>query len=128
MSAAMVPVWAQWVVALLLMFGSVLALIGCIGLLRLTNFFQRIHAPTLGNTLGTWSTVAASMLFFSMLQARPVLHELLIGCFIVLTAPVTSVLLVRAAIFRDRRASLFKVDTPVGYTDETAVDRAKRRP
>ena len=105
MSAAVVPAWAQWIVAILLVFGAVLALIGSIGLLRLTNFFQRIHAPTLGNTLGTWSTVAASMLFFSMLQTRPVLHEILIGCFIVLTAPVTSILLVRAAIFRDRRAS-----------------------
>lgn len=123
MSVDVVPVWAQWVVAILILTGAALTLIGCVGLLRLTSFFQRIHAPTLGNTLGTWFTVAASMLFFSMLQSRPVLHEILIGCFIFITAPVTSVLLVRAAIFRDHRASLVKVDTPVGYTDETAEKR-----
>ncbi|MGO3743333.1 monovalent cation/H(+) antiporter subunit G, partial [Kerstersia sp.] len=38
-------------IALLLVAGGLLALIGSIGLLRLRNFYQRLHAPTLGNTL-----------------------------------------------------------------------------
>lgn len=117
MTPADVPVWAQWIVALLLVVGSSLTLIGALGLLRLRNFFQRIHAPTLGNTLGTWLTVAASILFFSMLRSRPIWHELLIGCFIFITAPVTSVLLVRAALFRDRRARPFNRDMPTGPTN-----------
>ncbi len=117
MSPADVPVWAQWIVALLLLIGSVLALIGAVGLLRLDNFFQRIHAPALGNTLATWIVVAASMLFFSMLRSRPVWHEILIGCFIFITAPVTSILLVRAALFRDRR-KIAHADEPTGSTNE----------
>ena len=43
----------------------------------------------------------ASMIFFSVLQSRPVLHEVLIVVFVTLTTPVTLMLLVRAALFRD---------------------------
>lgn len=117
MTVDVVPVWAQWVVAILLLAGSLLALIGTIGLMRLSNFFQRIHAPTLGNTMGTWCTVLASMLFFSYLTGRPVVHELMIGLFIVITAPVTSILLVRAALGRDRRMRRGSEDSPEGETD-----------
>lgn len=117
MTPELVPVWAQWIVALLLLAGSLLALIGAFGLMRLANFFQRIHAPALGNTLGTWCTVFGSMLFFSMAGGRPVLHELMISCFIIMTAPITSVLLVRAALARDRRAQPGWEDSPEGMTD-----------
>ena len=45
------------------------------GLLRLSSFYERVHAPTLGTTLGIGSVLLASMLFFSVLQSRPVLHD-----------------------------------------------------
>lgn len=118
MSPESIPLWVQWLVALLLVTGALLALIGAFGLLRLRNFFQRIHAPALGNTLGTWVTVAASMVYFSVLGGRPVLHEILIGCFIFITAPVTSIILVRAALSRDRRAGVSHNDEPMGKTGD----------
>ena len=40
----------------------------------------------------------------SALQTRPVVHELLITVFVLLTSPVTAMLLMRAALFRDRRS------------------------
>ena len=42
---------------LLLVLGGALALIGGIGLLRLPDFYQRMHAPTLSNTLGCGSAI-----------------------------------------------------------------------
>lgn len=99
--AADVPAWAALLTALLLVFGAALALIGSLGLLRLETFFERVHAPTLGTTLGTGFVLAASMVFFSALESRAVLHELLIGVFMVVTTPVTYTLLVRAAVHRD---------------------------
>jgi multicomponent K+:H+ antiporter subunit G len=42
------------------------------------------------------------MLFFSMIEGRPVLHELLIAVFVTVTTPVTLMLLARAALYRDR--------------------------
>lgn len=119
MSVGSIPLWVQWLVALFLVTGALLSLIGAFGLLRLDNFFQRIHAPALGNTLATWITVAASVIFFSALSSRPVWHEVLIGCFIFITAPVTSILLVRAAIARDRRAHVgHDDDEPSGKTGD----------
>lgn len=100
--AADVPGWVAVIVSLLLLVGAGLALTGSFGLLRLRNFYDRIHAPTLGTTLGIGSTLIASMLLFTALESRPVLHEVLIGTFMVLTTPITFTLLVRAALFRDR--------------------------
>lgn len=97
--------WAL-LICLLLLTGGTLTLIGCVGLLRLDNFFQRLHSPTLGTTLGTGSVLVASMIYFSVLGSRPVLHELLIAAFLTLTTPVTFVLLVRAARYRESLAEL----------------------
>ena len=41
------------------------------------------------------------MIYFSALGTRPVLHELLVIVFIVTTTPITLMVLVRAALFRD---------------------------
>ncbi|MBU8539142.1 monovalent cation/H(+) antiporter subunit G [Falsiroseomonas tokyonensis] len=103
MAQAEVSLWLAVPVALLLLAGSALALVGSIGLLRLHSFYDRIHAPTLATSLGIGCVLVASMLFFSVTQARPVLHELLIAAFMVVTTPVTLMLLARAALYRDQQ-------------------------
>jgi multicomponent K+:H+ antiporter subunit G len=89
-------------ISMLVVLGAALALIGSIGLLRLKSFYERIHPPTMGTTLGLGLTLIASMLLFSALESRPVLHEIVIAVFVVVTTPVTFMLLVRAALHRDR--------------------------
>lgn len=96
------PAWAALLVALLLLLGTGLTLTGSLGLLRLGNFYQRVHAPTLGATLGAGCVLIASMVFFSILQTRPVVHEILIAVFVTVTTPITLMVLVRAAVSRDR--------------------------
>lgn len=96
------PPWAAVTVAVLALAGALLAFVGSLGLLRLRNFYQRVHAPTLGTTMGTFLMVAASVTCFSVLHGRPVLHEVLIGAFLTVTTPITLMLLVRAALYRDR--------------------------
>jgi len=102
MQAPDLPFWAALATALLLLLGSALALTGALGLLRLKSFYQRVHAPTLGATLGAGCILLASMLCFSVLETRPVLHEVLIALFLTVTTPVTLMLLARAALYRDR--------------------------
>ncbi len=102
-AAADLPLWAAVPVAVLLLLGSVLTLIGTIGLIRLRSFYDRVHAPTLGTTLGIGCILLASILYFSVLQTRFVLHEILITVFMVVTTPVTLMLLTRAALYRDQR-------------------------
>jgi multicomponent K+:H+ antiporter subunit G len=96
------PAWAALLVAIFLILGSGLTLIGAIGAVRLKSFYQRVHAPTLGTTWGVGAILIASMIFFSVAEERLVLHEVLIAAFIFVTTPVTLMLLVRAALYRDR--------------------------
>ena len=96
------PLWASLPAALLLIGGGILTLLGSLGLLRLDDFFARVHAPTMGSTLGTYCVLTASMLVSSALVARPVIHELLIALLILITAPVTTMSLMSAAIRREK--------------------------
>lgn len=99
---AELPLWASVLVSIFLLIGAGLTLIGSFGFYRLGSFYDRLHAPTLGTSWGTGAILIASMICFSVLQSRPVLHELLIGVFVTITTPVTLMLLGRAALYRDR--------------------------
>jgi multicomponent K+:H+ antiporter subunit G len=92
------------VAAVLVLAGALLAFVGSLGLLRMNTFFERVHPPTMGTTLGTAFVLAGSMLYFTALESRLVLHEILIGVFMMLSTPVTYVLLGRAALRRERKA------------------------
>lgn len=100
--AAEVPTVAAVLTALFLIGGSALTLIGSVGLIRLQSFAERVHAPTLGTTLGTAGVAIASMIYFSALKSEVVLHELVIVCFVLLTTPVSLMILFRAALLRER--------------------------
>ncbi|CAM3213586.1 monovalent cation/H(+) antiporter subunit G [Paracoccus nototheniae] len=97
-----VPLWLAVPVAVLVVLGSTLTLIGAYGFLRLPSFYDRLHAPTLATSWGTGGVILASMLLASFHQDRPILHELLVGLALSATVPVTLMLLGRAALHRDR--------------------------
>ncbi|HEY0681856.1 MAG TPA: monovalent cation/H(+) antiporter subunit G [Steroidobacter sp.] len=97
-----VPLWAAVPATVLLIAGGLLTLVGSIGLLRLPNFFMRIHSVSMGNTLGVGCVLVASMLLDSAVAGQLVLHELLITLFVVFTAPITAILLMQAAIRRTK--------------------------
>ncbi len=97
-----VPVWVAVPATILLIVGGLLTLVGSVGLLRMPNFFTRIHSVSMGNTLGVGCVLVASMLIASALAHRPVIHELVITLFVVITAPVTAIVLMQAAIRRSK--------------------------
>ncbi|WP_337268266.1 monovalent cation/H(+) antiporter subunit G [Oryzifoliimicrobium ureilyticus] len=101
-TAGELPDWAALMVAFFLLIGGAFTLIGAIGFLRFPSFYERLHSPTLGTSLGVGGVLIASMIFFSATSSRVVLHEILIGIFITVTTPVTLMLLARAALHRDR--------------------------
>lgn len=96
------PAWILLPVAALLVLGSTLTLLGAFGLLHLKSFYDRIHAPTLGTSWGTAAILLASFLSWLWVQDRIVVHELVIGICVMVTTPVTLMLLARAALHRDR--------------------------
>lgn len=103
MTAGLLPLWAEIVTAVLVVLGAAFAAIGSFGLVRLPTFFRRIHAPTIGATAGVWCIVLAAIVFFSALDGELFLHAILISLFIALTAPITTIFLMRAALFRERQ-------------------------
>lgn len=96
------PLWVSIPGAVLLVIAGLVTLIGSLGLLRFPDFFSRMHGPSMGNTIGTGCVLIASMLTSSAIAGRPVVHELLITLFIVTSSPITSMMLMRAAVYRNR--------------------------
>lgn len=109
MSATALPLWAEIITAMFAVLGAAFAAIGSFGLVRMPTFFRRIHAPTLGATVGAWCLTVATIAYFSVQGFSLFLHAVLIVLFIVLTAPITTIFLMRAALFRERQKGNTKV-------------------
>ena len=103
MTPADLPLWAEAIVAILVLLGAAVALLGSFGLLRLKTFFERVHVPAIIATLGCWCITLGTALFFSMQQNGLAVFPLLITFFIAITVPIATIFLLRAALFRARQ-------------------------
>lgn len=97
------PLWAEIIVAVLVLAGAGLALLGSFGLLRLPTFFERVHVPAIIATLGCWCVMWGTVLFFSIQQGELAVFPLLIAVFIAITVPIPTIFLMRASLFRARQ-------------------------
>lgn len=104
-----ISLWLACATALLVLLGAFLTLVGTLGLVRLKNFYNRTHAPTLGATLGAGCVLIAAILYFSVVEGKPVFFPILIAVFLTITTPVTLILLCRTALYRDRTEGLQKM-------------------
>ncbi len=82
----------------LILIGAGFTLIGSLGLLRLRDFYSRLHAPTKATTLGVGSLLIASAVFFSHQDEGLSLHEVLVTLFLFITAPVGAHLMAKSAL------------------------------
>jgi len=85
------------IISIFLILGAGFALVGSIGLVRLPDFYTRLHGPTKATTLGLGALLIASMIYFSS-RGEVSLHELLVTMFLFMTAPVSAHLLAKAAL------------------------------
>ena len=95
---------SELVVAALLLASGGVVLAAALGLWRLPDFFLRMHAPALASTLGAWLVTFASIVYFSVREGGASLHVWLVIIVLSITAPVTTIVLARAALFRRRQA------------------------
>lgn len=82
----------------LLLVGAAFALIGSLALVRLPEFFSRLHGPTKATTLGVGGMLAGSLLHFGVKGEGVSVHEVLIVLFLFMTAPVSAHLMSQAAL------------------------------
>ena len=118
------PLWVSLPAAALIIFAGLLAAVGSFGLVRLGDFFARMHPPTMGTTLGAGCLLVASMLVSTSVRGMPVIHELLITLFIVLTAPVNAMLLIRAARYRSARKAALSDGEAADSSSADGADRS----
>jgi multicomponent K+:H+ antiporter subunit G len=95
---------ADIIIAVLLFIGGTFALIGSIGLIKLKDGMQRLHAPTKATTIGVGTALIASVLHQWFAQDRLSIQEILIVLFLFVTAPLTALFLAKVQLHltRDR--------------------------
>jgi len=106
------PLWLDLLLAVLVLLGTVFALVGSWGLAKLGDFYKRLHGPTKATTLGVGCVLIASALYFSFERGNISVHELLIALFLFLTAPVSAHLLIKAALALDPSQRPAQPQTP----------------
>lgn len=91
------PIVEMLLVALLAV-GSFFVLVGSFGLVKLSDFFKRLHGPTKASTLGVGCILIASIGYHAFLGDGLGLREILITLFLFITAPISAHLMARAAL------------------------------
>jgi multicomponent K+:H+ antiporter subunit G len=84
--------------SILILIGAAFTFVGSLSLVRLKDFYTRLHGPTKATTLGVGSLLIASMVHFSSQGNGLSLHEILVTLFLFITAPVSAHLLSKAAL------------------------------
>ena len=94
----------EWVISGFLLLGAVFVLLGSLALLKLPDFYTRLHGPTKATTLGLGSLVLASLLYFNLQLQTLSLSPLLIALFLFISAPVTAHMLIKVALHHQLKA------------------------
>ncbi|WP_077326542.1 Na+/H+ antiporter subunit G [Virgibacillus siamensis] len=91
---------SEFIAALLILIGSIMAVISAIGIIRFPDVYTRSHAATKSSTLSILLTLLGAFLFFWWGQSFFSVRILLGILFVFLTAPVSGHLISRAAYRR----------------------------
>jgi len=90
----------QWLAAGATLAGSLIFLAGAIAVIRLPDFFTRMHGPTKSATLGLMLIGTGAMLRSVDAGSAHWVKDLILVIFIFVTAPVSAQILMRAACVR----------------------------
>lgn len=115
----------EYFLSFLILTGALLTFIGSLGLVRLKDFYTRLHGPTKATTLGVGSLLIASSIYFSMYTESVSLHEVLITLFLFITAPVSAHLLAKAALHLNLH-SIAKTPENDTEAENDAVDSTEK--
>lgn len=104
--------WIELVVGILVAAGCLIALLGSLGLVRMQRYFDRVHSPSIIATMACWLIMWATVIYFSFTGEGLATHALLIAVFVATTAPITSIFLMRAALFKSRTSGASTDEVP----------------
>ena len=85
----------EWLTGFFAITGATLILLAAVGILRMPDLFTRMQAATKASTLGIGCLLAAAAI--QLFDVSSLFRALSIGAFIMLTSPVSSHVIARAA-------------------------------
>jgi len=91
---------SDYAIAALLVIGGFFIFVGSFGLLKLPDFYTRLHAPTKATTLGIGAVLMASVVATAARDGSFSVHEIVISLFLFITAPVSANMLAKAALHK----------------------------
>ncbi|QEQ95945.1 Na+/H+ antiporter subunit G [Neptunomonas concharum] len=104
----------------LLLMGAAFILVGALGMVKLPDFYTRLHAPTKATTLGIGCILLASMTLHALIDNELSIHEFVISLFLFITAPVSAYMVAKAAL---QRRTKFVEGTLNANMSETILER-----
>lgn len=108
-----IPLWAEILVASLLLASALFTLVSAWGVVHLKDFFERLHPPALVVTWSAWCVSGATIVYFSMRSGTLDLRAWVLIILLSITVPITTVLLSRVALFRGRQAGRADLPAPL---------------
>jgi multicomponent K+:H+ antiporter subunit G len=118
---------AEALLSLLVLAGGAFTLIGSLSLVRLEDFYTRLHGPTKATTLGVGSLLVASSVFFSLTGEGLSLHEILVTLFLFITAPISAHLLAKVALHQSL-PSCIPLPEEMENSEQSPQDQEKKPP
>lgn len=91
----------EWIAAFLLIFGSLFMLVAAIGVVKLSDVYMRMHAITKAASLGAILMLASVSLIY--VQWIVWLEALMVVVFVIITAPIASHMIAKAAYKTDKQ-------------------------
>ena len=88
-------------IAFFLVSGAALTFLGSLGIVKLPDYYARLHGPAKNTTLGLGGILLASMIYFSAARPGLTIRDILITLFLFLTAPISAHLMAKAALHLD---------------------------
>lgn len=91
-------IFVEIILVTLLAVGCFFILLGSFSLIRLSDFFRRLHGPTKASTMGVGCVLLTSVGYHFFLGDDFDPRELLITAFIFITAPISAHMMAKAAL------------------------------
>jgi len=92
-----VNVMIEFIAALLILVGGLMAVVSAIGIVRLPDVYTRSHAGTKSSTMAVLLTLLGAFIFFWGIEGMVSIRLILGIVFVFLTAPVSGHLIARAS-------------------------------
>jgi multicomponent K+:H+ antiporter subunit G len=108
--------------SIFLIIGGIFILLGSYSMVKLPDFYTRLHGPTKASTLGVGSVIVAAILFSAM-DGSVSLKELIISLFLFVTAPVAAHMLAKAALHIQVKQSKYSVNKELFEQAKQQKDR-----